>query len=256
MPTQDLGIRGGCAKRSLFGEVRLKTTAFILGCGHSGTSLLANMFAARTDVFIPLRETGAFLDAAAAPMRWEALRADALASGKPHLVEKTPGHVRVLPLIRAMVPGARFIAMMRDGRDVAASFIKRFGAAEHGRRRWLSDNAVLLAEAEACDVTILRYEDLIADPERALRSVCTFLDFTYDSRMLDYHRTERRWFDVPATAPGDGRNGIEHRMLRNWQINQPLFDGRGLWKDMLTPEDAAAFEAPEAQAIMAHFGYV
>lgn len=39
----------------------LETYTFICGCGHSGMTLMANVLAAHGDVFIPLRETYAFI---------------------------------------------------------------------------------------------------------------------------------------------------------------------------------------------------
>jgi hypothetical protein len=214
------------------------------------------MFAAREDVFIPLRETEVFLDQKNASRLWNDLRQEAIKSRKPHLVEKTPRHLRALPLIRALVPKPRFIAMMRDGRDVAASFIKRWGDANVGRKRWIDDNSILHAEQDASDLYILRYEDLIAEPESASRSVCDFAGLPFDPAMLQFHEKERLWFDVKSVARGDGRDGAEHRMLRNWQINQPIFDGRGQWKDKLSQAEVQAFQDPDANMLMKHFGYL
>ena len=152
----------------------MQTHTFICGCGHSGTSLMAAMFASHAEVFIPLRETEAFLARDAVAERLAALLAEARASGRPHLAEKTPRHVRRIAMIRRRVPGARFVAMVRDGRDVAASFIRRLGAAEPGARRWIADNTALGREQDAPDVMVVRYEDLIEAPEAVLRRVCAF----------------------------------------------------------------------------------
>ena len=63
---------------------------FICGCGHSGTSLLANMFASHPDVFIPLRETEIFLTPETAESNFEMLRQEAQESGCRYGAEKTP----------------------------------------------------------------------------------------------------------------------------------------------------------------------
>ena len=228
---------------------------FICGCGHSGTSLLANMFASHPDVFIPHYETEIFLNPDGAAERWAWLETEARAAGKGHLAEKTPRHVHALELIRGIVPGARFVAMVRDGRDVAASFIKRTGSAASGRQRWLQDNAALLGAADAADVLIVRYEDLVAAPEAELRRICAFAGLPYRPEMLDYHRTPRLWFGVDSPEPGNGRDGPEHRRLRNWQINQPIFDDTGKWRRLLPPEEVAAFDAPELASLLGRFGY-
>ena len=228
---------------------------FICGCGHSGTSLMANMFASHPKVFIPLRETEAFLDHETAQTNWAEVIAEARASGKSILAEKTPRHVHAVQLIRSLVPNAQFVVMMRDGRDVAASFIKRFGKAAKGRKRWVTDNEAILPFLGDADVYLQRYEDLIADPEAALRGVCAFTRISYAPEMLRFHETNRLWFGVEDGDRGDGRNGLEHRKLRNWQINQPIFDGRGAWRDLLDEDEIAAFSAGSERALLDRFGY-
>jgi hypothetical protein len=233
----------------------LESHTFICGCGHSGTSLLANMFASHPEVFIPLVETRAFLRPAQAAARWEALKAEAAASGRLHFAEKTPRHIQCLDLIRALVPGARFVAMVRDGRDVAASFIKRRGSSEEGLRRWMEENTRVLAARGAPDVIVLRYEDLIADPEAALGEVCRFAGLPFAPEMLRYHETERMWFGATVLQQADGAEGEGHRNLRNWQINQPIFDGRGKWRELLSEAEIATFAAPAPRRMLERFGY-
>ena len=231
------------------------TTTFVCGCGHSGTSLVANMLAAHPAVFVPTRETETFLDAGLAVERWRALQAEWAASGRPHLAEKTPRHLLCLDRIRALVSRPRFVLLVRDGRDVAASFIKRFGRAEVGARRWLAENRIVRDEARSRDVQVLRYEDVVTEPEQALRDLCRFAGLAFEPAMLEYHRERRMWFGVDELRRGTGKNGSEHRTLRNWQINQPLFDDRGKWRSMLSAGELAPFETPEAQALLRTFGY-
>ena len=49
--------------------------------------------------------------------------------------------------------------------------------------------------------------------------------------------------------------GSGHRALRNWQVNQPIFDGRGTWQERLSPEEQALFSDPAFRELMVHFGY-
>ncbi len=123
--------------------------------------------------------------------------------------------------------------MVRDGRDVAASFIRRYGSAHQGAKRWIEDNALVRAALGKRDVTIVRYEDLVSDPGRELRRLCAFVGLNYKDRMLNYHETKRLWFGVKELRQGSGKAGEEHALLRNWQINQPLYDRRGEWKEKL-----------------------
>lgn len=124
-----------------------------------------------------------------------------------------------------------------------------------GARRWIGDNTALRAEQTAPDLITLRYEDLVEAPELSLRRICDFVGIAFHEDMLRHHETPRLWFDVPDMESGTGANGIEHRRLRNWQINQPLFDGRGRWKSLLSEEDLVPFAGGKGRALLSHFGY-
>ncbi len=228
--------------------------AFICGCGHSGTSLLANMFAANPQVYVPLRETNTFLSPRRAWLRLLRLKAEFLLSRRQHLVEKTPRHVRSLDRIRKMVPGACIILMVRDGRDVMASLVKRHGSPELAAERWTADNSIVADEAAATDTILVRYEDLIENPRSELDRLCRFIEIPYSDEMLRYHEQTRLWFGerrVRKAKPDE-----RHTAFRNWQINQPMFDNRGRWRDALSESDLNHLRTDKARVLMARFGYV
>ena len=197
------------------------------GCGHSGTTLLARILGAHPQIYVPPNETNAFLDEKKMGDRLDRLRQNTLASRKPYLVEKTPRHLRRMNAIRAGVPGAKFVIIVRDGRDVAASIGKREdGDYAGGLARWVKDNARVLKERRSKDVHVLRYEDIVTDAEGTIRKVCRFLGVAYDDQMLRYHERPANWFGRKEVREV-GRPGKEHGDLRNWQVNQPIYDGRG-----------------------------
>lgn len=100
---------------------------FICGCGHSGTSVMANILASHPDTYVPLHETGMFLfgEAKAVASLCEH-QTEANRQNKKVLAEKTPRHILQLELIRRLVDHPLFVIPIRDGRDVAASIEKRF----------------------------------------------------------------------------------------------------------------------------------
>lgn len=237
---------------------RSRVTAFICGCGHSGTSLLANMFAAHPDVYVPLRETEIFLvprDQAA--VAFESLRQEAIAAGKPFLIEKTPRHIRHLDTIRGLVPTPRFIVPVRDGRDVAASMARRSPgqSAAPGIERWIRDNRIVSRERFSADVRVYRHEDLVTAPAFTLRTICEFVGIPFDPGMLDYHRTNRTWFGVEDSVSANGAN-LTHEELRNWQINQPIFNSAGRWRTELSEADLQPLTTGEGRSLMIEFGYL
>ena len=216
------------------------------------------MLSMHTRIHVPLEETEIFLqpDDEVARRRIADLQERARQAGRSMLVEKTPRHIRSMAMMRRVVPGARFILMVRDGRDVTTSIgVRSAGNYQAGLRRWISDNLLVRAELGKPDVHLLRYEDLVADPPAALRSVCRFLGVGYQPQMLEYHKREHLWFGRRELRDNPTGVGPEHEDLRNWQVNQPIFDGRGRWKNALPNEFAAQFEAGTPAELMRLFGY-
>lgn len=95
--------------------------------------------------------------------------------------DKTPEYALDLPVIYGLFPGARFVHVVRDGRDVALSvFETQFGAknAFTAARDWRASLAAVdrfrqaFADAPLLDV---RYEDLLSDPEVVFQRLIVFL---------------------------------------------------------------------------------
>ena len=145
--------------------------------------------------------------------------------GKTRYGNKTPKHVLHMPEIAELFPEARFVHIVRDGRDVALSYLsKDFGpsdvrsAADVWRARVERGRAdgARLGERRYAE---LRYEDLLTDPEAELRTICAFLDLPFDDAMLRYHEN--------GPVPSLRRDPNEHlakpptKGLRDWPANAP-----------------------------------
>lgn len=124
---------------------------------------------------------------------------DLLADLLAQISAAAPGKVVTLNLhrraerLRAILPGAHILHLLRDPRDVARSAIGMgwAGTLWHGVDQWIATEAgwdraaVGLAPEQ---VLTLQYEALFADLEGSLRRVCGFLGLPYSAAMLDYHR--------------------------------------------------------------------
>jgi len=91
-------------------------------------------------------------------------------------------------------PDARFIHILRDGRDVARSSIKIGWAGNvwTGASGWIEAERLweeLRPRLSEDRWTEIRYESLVAAPEPALESICSFLGLAYDPAMLEYDRS-------------------------------------------------------------------
>ena len=114
--------------------------------------------------------------------------ARAAANGKPRWAEKTPRHLLSLPAIRAAWPDAQIVRVVRDPRDVALS-ASRVPFADHSvvveplpLRATGPDLARILCRGRQSYV--LRFEDLLADPQAVLERLCAFLGESFDPLMV------------------------------------------------------------------------
>lgn len=89
-------------------------------------------------------------------------------------------------------PEARYIHIVRDGRDVARSRIDLGWAGNMytGVDSWIEAELLwnrVRPEIPAARRIEVKYEELILNPERELTRICEFLEVPYDSAMLRYN---------------------------------------------------------------------
>ena len=75
---------------------------------------------------------------------------------------------------------------------------------------------------------VLRYEDLIGNPQEMMTEVLEFVGEEFEPGVLEFYKTPRYYYSNEIKKPEDE----DHMMLRNWQINQPIFDGRGRYREL------------------------
>jgi Sulfotransferase family len=201
------------------------------------------------------------LDAAAAIRAFFELYAER--EGKPRWGDKTPIYVKRMREIEDVIGEARFVHLIRDGRDVALSRAGR--ALRHAApmpkvaRRW--KRRILNAREQGAQLghyLELRYEDLILDTEPTLRAVCEFIELPWDERMLSYHERAgerlREFGDLPSAGGKPARPG-EERLAAHAMTREPPDPSRlARWKTEMSREDRAAFERGAAD-LLAELGY-
>lgn len=111
---------------------------------------------------------------------------------KSRYEDKTPPYRSHMRTIEGLLPEARFVHLIRDGRDVALSrrglWFEKEESIEGLASRW--DQTVRATREHGRTVSHYmesHYEDLVFDPEATLKKICRFVELDYDPGMLRYH---------------------------------------------------------------------
>ena len=163
--------------------------------------------------------------------------------------DKTPIYASYVDLIHQIFPQAQFVHIIRDGRDVALSMLDKWGRKEFhvdiyfAARTWVRR----IRQARAAGARLgpglyyeLRYEHLVQDPERELRSLCEFLGEPYVPEMARPHLLARE-----RIRPGDFHDPVRH----------PPDPGRiGRWQREMSGADLRLFQRV-AGSLLTELGY-
>jgi hypothetical protein len=175
--------------------------------------------------------------------------------GKALAGDKTPGYSRHILTLHGLWPTARFVHLIRDGRDVCLSFLDWAKSPRIVGRflPWTQDPVasgaffwewhVRLARRAASDLPSnlyreFRYEALVSDPGEQCAAVCTFLDLPLSDLML--------LADAPPRKPRPGLDAKHARL--------PPTPGLRDWRSQMQPEHVRRFEAV-AGDLLEELGY-
>lgn len=121
--------------------------------------------------------------------------AEAEAAKKVHVFIKENEMHHLAPLILSGFSDANVLFFVRDPRDMVLSHMatpSRKGDIFSGAKIWQNDQRLsirlyhAMIEAGTWNPLVLRYEDLLQNPESQLQRVCTSLGLGYESQMLDF----------------------------------------------------------------------
>ncbi len=196
-----------------------QSPVFLVGFPRSGTTLLDTMLMGHPDVVV-MEERPALSDVEKAIggfHRIPQLRNDELTAARAAyfsaasqyiqlkegglLVDKSPLNLNMVPLIHRVFPNARFILVLRHPFDsVFSCFASNFRLNSS-----MSNFLTLETAAQFYDLTFslweksrallpinvqtVRYEELVADPERELKQLADFLGLRWNKAMLDHRDT-------------------------------------------------------------------
>jgi hypothetical protein len=175
--------------------------------------------------------------------------------GKRLVGDKTPAYVRHIPTLHALWPEAKFVHLIRDGRDVSLSATNWSRAYKLARRysTWTEDPITTAALWWEWHVRLgredggslapklyheVRYEALVSEPAKECEKLCSFLDLPYDDAMLKFHEGRTKM-----------KPGLDAK--KAWL---PITSGLRDWRTQMPAEDLERFEAA-AGGLLEELGY-
>jgi len=183
--------------------------------------------------------------------------------GKERWGDKTPNYVKRMKQIERWIPEARFVHMIRDGRDAALSRFKRVlkepPPMETVAERWVRKIEGARADSAGLSYIEVQYEELVSNTEAQLRRISEFLELPWDEGMLRYYeRAEERLAEMHRDLPGEEGKPLrpaEHRKEAHVLTSRPPDPSRlARWKEDMDPADVAAFERVAAP-LLNELGY-
>lgn len=106
-----------------------------------------------------------------------------------------------------LFPDARFVQIVRDGRDVATSYLALTNSQATSRyhpnlpsdineiaMEWHTNNKAVrdsFNRIPGDQTHLIRYEDIVSNPEVHLRELCDFLELDFDKQMMKYYQVNR-----------------------------------------------------------------
>ena len=158
---------------------------------------------------------------------------------KPLVGDKTPDYARNIPTLHQLWPRAKFVHLIRDGREVCLSAInwkRKLDKLSQLFSTWGDDPVSTAAVWWEWHVRLgragglalgselyheVRYEALVARPEDECARLCAFLGVPYDLAMLRFHEGRE------AAETGLGAKGAWQPVtagLRDWRTEMPAGD--------------------------------
>ncbi len=182
---------------------------------------------------------------------------------KSRFGDKTPVYARHMTGIEALLPEARFIHIVRDGRDTAVSLRDLWfspGDTMTAQAAFWRDNVMVAREQgrQVRHYLEVSYERLVRDPKTVLHDICDFIELPYSKEMLNYHQhasqrinehEERLNDDGTVMLSKDAR--FKQQASSSKALMPELIDR---WRSELTVAEVGEFETVAGETLRL-FGY-
>jgi len=156
---------------------------------------------------------------------------------KRFFIDKTPRYFHIIPELRQVFPNAKFVILLRNPIAVLSSvmetwfnnqpglFLKSYNRLDMVKGPGLLLDGIRILDDKAI---VVRYEDLVTDPENHVRKLSEKLGLTFNLQMLDYSNSPQ-----PQGRFGDQTSVLEH--------SAPVSDSVEKWRTSLSTKELANF---------------
>ena len=167
--------------------------------------------------------------------------------------DKNPYYSQIFTYIYGIFKNAKYIHLVRDPRDNHISlFNSRIftPSIAYNTLIWKRSALVLEAFKKAFpnQFYTIRYEDMVADPEKYLKEICSFLDIPFAPEMLSFHSQSENFAKVVFASE-------VYLQKFHTSILEPVNTKKiGLWKKKLSKRDIISSELM-AGPYLEHYKY-
>lgn len=241
-------------------------TFFVVGCARSGTSILGELIASHPDINYIFEAHSVWEAGSSGENESHRLTeknvtkaikndvrgwAETQIRDKDTLVEKNPRNILRIPFVQEIFPSAKFVHIVRDGRDVACSMVPGCGGAEWNHLKppswqeyfqkysgalrcawaWKEIIEIGLKDLQKVDCLQIRYEDLVTSPSALAEKIFNYLNLPLHSKVDEFYDR------ISNNTSGDYHAKIQYQWYQN---NHSVRVGR--WRENLTVEEQHQIE--------------
>ncbi|MFN8115299.1 MAG: sulfotransferase [Bacteroidia bacterium] len=163
------------------------------------------------------------------------------------IIDKQIKFIHYIPQVMKIFPDAKILILVRNHKEVITSWKKR--------KLGLSDNAAYLGKVYNINYTnakktldlnlervgLIKYEELVLNPEFELKKACDFFDISYSKTMVEHHTQ----FNTYIEKMSDKVDPEVLKKMKDFQSNtlKPIsVDLINEWEKILTKDEIAVSE--------------
>lgn len=160
------------------------------------------------------------------------------------IVDKNPLYFRFIKSIQKNYPKAKYILLVRDYRDRMASLRKSKFSNQLANNlikgiAWNKRNRQLFKMSTRDNTILIKYEDLVTNPEKTITNICNFIGVSFEPQMLNFHQKETHDYEKIETSE---EMNLYIQDMHKRSSNPISTDRIGVWKNQLSKNTVSTLE--------------